>query len=245
MSPPVEPLPAATTILLRPGGDVCPFEVLLLQRPKSSSFAPGAYVFPGGRVDAADCTPDMLAMCVGVTPEAAYKQMPDTESPEWALGHWVCGMREAFEEAGVFLAYDADGGLHHISATKEDLLHEVRRRVHSTRLPFGELLQASGLRLAADRLHYVAHWITPEFSPKRFDTRFFVAETPADMQAVHDGTELIGHEWLAPAEALRRHETGAFPMILPTIVTLRHLAAHESIAEVFAGNEGIPQTWME
>lgn len=244
MSEPVTPLPAATIMLLRPSLDV-PFEVLLLRRTRESSFAPGAYVFPGGRVDETDCAPEMLALCDGVTAEDAYRQMPDTASAEWALGHYVCAMREAFEEAGIFLAYDGDGGLHHISATEEDLLLEVRRRIHTSRWDFGELLRASCLRLAAERLHYVAHWITPEFSPKRFDTRFFVAEAPPDQPARHDGIELVAHEWLAPAEALRRHEAGELPMILPTIVSLRHLAEHGNIADVMSDRSGIPQVNME
>lgn len=244
MAEPVTPLPAATIMLLRPAAD-SPFEVLMLQRDARSSFAPGAYVFPGGRVDETDCAPGMLALCEGVTPEAAFGQMPDADSAAWALGHWVCAMREAFEEAGIFLAYDPDGDLHHISATDEDLLLEVRQRIHATRWNFGELLQVSHLRLAAERLHYVAHWITPEFSPKRFDTRFFVAEAPPDQPARHDGIELVAHEWVAPADALARHEHGEFPMILPTIVSLRHLAGHESIADVMADTSGIPQVNME
>jgi len=46
------PRPAATLILLRPGGDGV--EVLMIQRAKSAAFLGGAYVFPGGALDAAD-----------------------------------------------------------------------------------------------------------------------------------------------------------------------------------------------
>lgn len=245
MAPPVEAVPAATLILLRPGAEAAPFEVLMLRRPDTASFAPGAYVFPGGRVDEADCAPAVLALCHGVDAAEAYRQMPTAASPAWALGHWVCALREAFEEAGVFLAYDPDGTLHNISATEEDLLHEVRRRVHSNHWHFDDVVKNAGLRLAADRLHYFAHWITPEFSPKRFDTRFFVAEAEPGLQAVHDGVELVAHEWVAPAEALRRHHAGALPMILPTIVNLERLAEHGSIAAVLADRSGSTNTFME
>ncbi len=232
-------------MLLRPSEGAAPFEVLLLRRTPDASFAPGAYVFPGGRVDEADCAPEVLALCAGMDAAAAFRQLPTADSPEWALGHWVCALREAFEEAGVFLAYDPDGGLHHISATEEDLLREVRRRVHNNRWQFDDVVKAAGLRLAADRLHYFAHWITPEFSPKRFDTRFFVAEAPPGLRAVQDGAELVAHAWLAPADALRQHEAGELPMILPTIMNLERLATHDSIAAVLADSQGAPQTFME
>ena len=245
MPKPVMPVPAATLILLRPCAGEAPFEVLLMRRTSEASFAPGAYVFPGGRVDEADCAPDVLALCGGVDPAAAFEQMPNADSPEWALGHWVCALREAFEEAGVFLAYGPDGGLHHISATEEDLLHEVRRRVHNNHWQFADVVRNSQLRLAADRLHYYAHWITPKFSPKRFDTRFFVAEVTEELPAVQDGVELVAHEWLGAAEALRRHEVGELPMILPTIVNLRRLADHNSIAAVLADRDGTSNTFME
>ena len=44
--------PAATVLLLRdtPGG----IEVLMTRRSSTASFAPGAYVFPGGGIDTAD-----------------------------------------------------------------------------------------------------------------------------------------------------------------------------------------------
>ena len=50
---PVPPRPAATVLLLRdtPQDGV---EVLMTRRSPTASFAPGAYVFPGGAIDAAD-----------------------------------------------------------------------------------------------------------------------------------------------------------------------------------------------
>ena len=49
---PAVPRPAATVVLLREGRDAP--EVLLLRRNRATGFVPGAWVFPGGRVDAAD-----------------------------------------------------------------------------------------------------------------------------------------------------------------------------------------------
>jgi 8-oxo-dGTP pyrophosphatase MutT (NUDIX family) len=46
----VPPIPAASVILLRDA----PLEVLMIRRHAKSSFVPGAWVFPGGMVDATD-----------------------------------------------------------------------------------------------------------------------------------------------------------------------------------------------
>ena len=44
---PARPLEAATVLLLRDGADGA-LEVLMTRRSAQASFAPGAYVFPGG-----------------------------------------------------------------------------------------------------------------------------------------------------------------------------------------------------
>ena len=49
---PVAPKPAATVLLLRDGE--AGLEVLMTRRSTKASFAPGAFVFPGGVVDQAD-----------------------------------------------------------------------------------------------------------------------------------------------------------------------------------------------
>jgi recombination protein RecT len=92
---PVKTRAAATILLLREatkeGGDQ--YEVLMTRRSDKASFAPGAYVFPGGVVDAADQQSD--------------------EVKTFALA----AIRESFEELGVLLVKDADGKF----ATQETL----------------------------------------------------------------------------------------------------------------------------
>ena len=97
--------PSATVVLLRDAGH--DIEVFLLQRHAQSFVLGGAYVFPGGSLDAADCGEPLLAASVGVSPARAGEQLE--LAPERALGHWGCAIRETFEEAGVLLAYDLDG----------------------------------------------------------------------------------------------------------------------------------------
>lgn len=50
----IEPVPAASVLVLRHGESGGPFEVLLLRRNEKSSFVPGAWVFPGGVADESD-----------------------------------------------------------------------------------------------------------------------------------------------------------------------------------------------
>ena len=83
-----------------PGG----LEVLLLQRHPNSRFAPGAFAFPGGRVEPSDAAPGIEARCRALGRVEAARQLPDVEPAERAIGFWVAALREAFEEAGILLA---------------------------------------------------------------------------------------------------------------------------------------------
>jgi hypothetical protein len=90
---------------------------------------------------------------------------------------------------------------------------------------------------AFDRLHYFSHWITPELSPLRYDTRFFVTEMPENQNALHDGDEVIKHVWINPAQALQKHSEQKFFMVAPTIVTLEELCQFETIEDVIGSTK--------
>ena len=75
----------------------------------------------------------------------------------------------------------------------------------------GEVLGRRGLVLRADLLTPWARWITPEASPRRFDTWFFAAALPPGQTATAApegfGTMRIPgsrsrERWLGPAAAL-------------------------------------------
>jgi glyoxylase-like metal-dependent hydrolase (beta-lactamase superfamily II) len=88
------------------------------------------------------------------------------------------------------------------------------------------------LRPATSLLAYYSHWITPVAAPRRFDTRFFVAEAPPDQLASHDNSETVDHAWIRPAEALERHRAGTLHLIVPTVKTLGALALHANVADL-------------
>jgi hypothetical protein len=88
--------------------------------------------------------------------------------------------------------------------------------------------------LAADTVHYVSHWITPELSPRRYDTRFFVTAAPPGQVAHHDDGETIATIWVRPDDALARFEAGEIELLPPTIANLGELSAHSSTDAVLS-----------
>ncbi|MEP6825750.1 MAG: NUDIX domain-containing protein, partial [Ramlibacter sp.] len=206
---PAVPRPAATVLLLRdaPQG----MELLMTRRSPSASFAPGAYVFPGGGIDAADAQAHGIA--------ARRPTQSDTH-----LTQAVAAIRESFEELGVLLARHADGR----SADAHDIAALDRHQ------PFAAQCQARGLILAADQVFVLAHWITDRDLPRRFDVPFLVARMPPGQQPVADETEQFEPVWVRPADALARHQAGNFFMIFPTIRTLERLQKFAAVDEVLA-----------
>jgi recombination protein RecT len=215
---PAVPRPAATVLLLRdtPQG----LELLMTRRSPGASFAPGAYVFPGGAIDAADAQARDVA---------ARRPTQD----EQGLTQAIAAIRESFEELGVLLARRADGR----PAGALEVAAIDRHR------PFIEQCRALGLTLAADQVHVLAHWITDRDLPRRFDVHFLVARMPADQTPVADEAEQFEPVWVRPADALARHEAGDFFMIFPTIRTLERLAKFETTEQVLQACAGEQPLW--
>ncbi|HEX7119378.1 MAG TPA: hypothetical protein VF212_11350 [Longimicrobiales bacterium] len=227
--PPSEPAPtrpAATVVLLRDGADGP--EILLLRRHRSSGFVPGAFVFAGGRVDDADGDPRLLDRVDGLDGRA-----------EPAPAFWMAAVREAFEEAGVLLARDADGRAVPDSG-RDPALAEWREALLSERASLHELLEARELRLALGDVVYCAHWITPVAEPRRYDTRFFLARLPDGCDACIDEREMTEAVWITAADALARFRAARLPMVFPTVATIESLAPYRSVAEALDAFRGRP-----
>lgn len=209
------PAPAATIVLLRPA--VAGREVLLLRRPLQSAFAPDTWVFPGGRVDAADYEFDHANHADGPAP-AQWARILSLDDPREASAYVVAAVREAWEETGILLAHGVD------ASRPGDA--ERRALLAGTRT-MNELVRGAGLRLASARLRYIAHRITPDWLPRRFDTRFFLAEVAADARCALVGEELVDFRWLSPHDALHAAGTGEMTLMPPTFDTLRRLHDRE------------------
>lgn len=223
MTKPVTPSPAATLVLLRdrPPGAV---EVLLLQRHARSKFAAGDYVFAGGKIEADDMPEDGERFCRGLTPQQATARLGGGLAPREALSYWVGAIREAFEEVGVLLAYEADERLLRITPGSRQRYESYRAACQKANPAFFDMLRAERLTLATDRLAYFAHWITPEEQPIRFDTRFFAALMPPEQEPLVDGHEIVDLKWLTPADAIAASKRKEIGLRTPTIKNLELVA---------------------
>jgi hypothetical protein len=113
----------------------------------------------------------------------------------------------------------------------ESRFARLRVEVDSGRARLTDAVRAEGLRLAVDRVHYAARWITPPGPPRRYDTRFFAAALPPGQTPVHDDREAVDSEWRRPGEALARFARGELAMLPPTVGMLRILAGFERAEE--------------
>jgi 8-oxo-dGTP pyrophosphatase MutT (NUDIX family) len=219
---PVTPRPAASVAPLR--DTAAGLEVLLLERHADSPMSPGAYAFPGGRVEAADSEVGAGRSCRGLDESAAAATLGDVTPPRAAVAFWIAALREAFEETGLLLAYRADGTPFAPEPAERPRFTAHRARCRADAAAFLVMLRAEGLTLATDRMAYWARWITPEERPLRYDARFFVAASVAAAPGDPDGRETVACRWLSPAAALEQHRAGAITLPVPTREILRSIA---------------------
>lgn len=223
---PVTPRHAATVIMVR-DTDAGP-EVYVLRRQSTMAFASGQYVFPGGSVDKRDESID-----VGwVGPEPAYWAKVFTASEPVACALVCAAIRETFEESGVLLA---GPDAHTVVADTSGADWEADRVALIAReLSFADFLRRRGLVVRADLIAPWAHWITPAFEPRRFDTRFLVAAMPHGQVTREFGEEADQVEWVRPGEAVERWKAGDMAIMPPTLIALAEIDEHDSVASVLA-----------
>jgi 8-oxo-dGTP pyrophosphatase MutT (NUDIX family) len=197
----------------------------LLKRSSAAVFSPSAHVFPGGALDDADRAPEMAQWC------GAFE--PDASCP---TAYYVAAIREAFEEAGLFLVYDANGDLVRLDDPE---VHERfglhRKAMHAGQLALATVCADERLTLAVDRLVPFGHWITPPGAPRRFDTRFFAARVPEHQTASPDEVETTEGLWARPADVLGANDRGEVELILPTRRSLELLATYERVDDALDG----------
>ena len=180
-------------------------EVFWVRRSAKVRFMGGFHAFPGGAVDEADA-----AVAVTAGPEG---------EPRAAL---AAAIRECFEETGVLFAGAA-------ASLSRDTRAEWRRRLclrpkDPARATFAEFLSATGAAPDASSFRPIGHWITPPFSPIRFDSRFYLAELPPGEEATVVPGELASGEWRAPARALDGWARGEALIAPPILHILRSIA---------------------
>ena len=230
---PIQPIrPAATVIIARQtGASRGGFEIFMLRRTRGAAFAGGMYVFPGGRVDGDDHLHKYDQHLQG--PSAFQAPQRQALGEEWR-GYWVAGIRESFEEAGLLLAYSADGTLLAYDEGNKERFHRYREPLHDGALSLLEICQQENLKLAIDHIHFVNRFVTPPGRPRRFDTRFFLAEAPPGQTGAHDDKETVDSIWISPAEAIEQNDAQAFDLMRVTRMQLEMLAERRSHADLLS-----------
>jgi 8-oxo-dGTP pyrophosphatase MutT (NUDIX family) len=222
---PATPRAAATIVLLRdaPGG----MEVLLMRRNRNAGFVPGAYVFPGGRVDGTDAAPDLMRRLDGLSPESAAERLALKNGEPPAIAYYLAALREAFEETGILVGRRSDGSSPP-TAAEDPMVDSIRDDVMEGKTSFTQAISLLQCRIEGHAIEYLAHWITPEPEPRRYDTRFFAVKVYPGAEPIVDAREMADAVWITPTGALERLDEGDLPMVFPTIKTLEQLAPYDT-----------------
>lgn len=229
------PAPAASVLLIRPGGPGAgPLEVFLIRRARAMKFLGGYYAFPGGKVDPADRSAEAHRRTHGLSPEAAQQAIGDPADEVPAIAYWIAAVREVFEETGLLLARDA--AARPVAADAPEVaarLEDHRRALVRGDRSFPAILATEGWWADLGPLRYLSHFVTPPASPIRFSARFFLCPVPTGPGPRPIAEELAEGFWVDPAEAHRRFRQGEWRMAEPAEYGTQYLAQFESLESLW------------
>lgn len=190
----------------------------MVRRAVASKFMGGAYVFPGGSVDAVDR---------GEIAADALRYDCDEQRPWHAAA-----LRELAEEAGLLIT----------TPTATATLIDATAGLHGEAL--FAAIGAAGFRFDATGLGYLSNWVTPLGPPRRFDTRFFVVGVPAQTPVRPDLTEVTDARWVRPVDALAHADEGRWDLPFPTrstLITLADFATPDDAVAFARGQGAVPR----
>lgn len=179
-------------------------------------FFGGLWVFPGGGLDPVDHTE--LARRAVTVPD-------DADDLPWRSA----ALRETVEEVGLAL----------MDPPPSDPVVGTGASIFEAVVGLGAVLDGRRLRL-------LSQWVTPEWAPTRFDTRFYLAVLESDYLLVAQPEEVIDVAWVRPIDALAHGRAGEWPMVTPTLHHLLWLARYDSVDSIWeaagraAGERGEP-----
>ena len=142
------------------------------------------------------------------------------------------------------LAYSRDDELlAYVDEKTRQRFAAYRSPLHAGDMHLWEICEQENLRLAVDRIHFYNRFVTPLGRPRRFDTRFFIAEAPPGQTGQHDDKETVDSIWISPVEALERNAAKEFDLMNVTRIQLEVLAGYkskEALLTMVANNEHFP-----
>lgn len=166
-------------MLIRRGADGP--EILLGRRHGRAGFLPDIYVVPGGRVDRDDDTASGFAEALHPDTIA---QLKAGSRGRPALAFARAALRETYEETGL-------------------LLTAGEARSTPAAAAIWQAYGASGRRPAFDALDFVCRAITPTYSKRRYNTRFFLADGSRMTGEIAGNGELEDLRWWPLADLPR------------------------------------------
>jgi 8-oxo-dGTP pyrophosphatase MutT (NUDIX family) len=214
------PRDASTVLLVRDGDRG--IEVWMLRRIAVLAFAPRAWVFPGGAV----LESSALLPTWPVSDPAHRAALLGVEPLRAAALH-EAAVRETFEECGVALARVEEdrSAVRWSEADRHDLLGGATSLVG--------LLERDGAVIDAEHLVPWDRWLTPAWSPRRYDTWFFIVDARRWPEPTHvPGGEADESGWVVPHDMLRRWGDDRQALLPPTVACLERLAAAPSVDAV-------------
>jgi len=189
----------------------------MVRRHAQLSFG-ASYAFPGGVLEESDRR--VHDRCSGISAVDADRLLDVNGN---GLDYLSAAIRELFEETGVLLAQ---------TGLAEEELHIARQQLNDGILSWDGFLETNNLWLLCDSLFYFGYWMTPISQPKRYSTRFFVAQLPDGQRAIHDGGELTDSLWMSAGEVLETSRNERMSLPFPTSKTLESIAVHDSVEKI-------------
>lgn len=190
------PKSAAAVILLNHNKT----KVLWARRNPKLKFLGGFHGFTGGKVDNQDAEVE-VRNCKNKQQSALI----------------ACAVRETFEEIGILLVRNGDK----LTKGQRVSLHDD---LISGRNSFAEILDLWGLWIDATDFFYMGFWTTPEFSPIRFKTSFFIAVCPPKQEPYQAINELQEIEFIKAEKAVEMWKQSKVLIAPPVLISLKSLA---------------------
>ena len=188
----------------------------MVERARSMAFAPGALVFPGGRVDPGD---HALAATMG-------------HDAEDEVAARIAAIRETLEEAGLPVG---------LSPAPDRATVDALRATLAAGAPLASALDDAGMTIDPGELVAFARWLPAHLASRTFDTRFFLARAATDgIEAMIDGTENTRLIWATAAAVLEDADAGRVAIIYPTRRNLERLATFGDYAAAIADAHAHP-----
>jgi 8-oxo-dGTP pyrophosphatase MutT (NUDIX family) len=215
-------------------GDDCEFEVLMAKRHKDSKFMSEHHVFPGGSIDVQDSTKVSRARLVGVDDSVINNLKDVCYDPAFL---WIGATREVFEEVGILIATQNTVDLMGKIESKTKKLKKYQKKLQKDKITMTDIMVKEHLYYSASSFRYFGRFITPELSPIRFDTQFFLCKFPTNQNINLFQNELTESIWGSPKQLIKHFKKKEIKLIFPQYSTLKRLRKFKTIQDLFDNSQ--------